>query len=118
MSYTVTATRWEDGWELDIDGVGVTQCRALGSAEHMVRDYLRLDGLDADADLDIVIDLDGLEDEVRATKERTAAAARATREAADAARAIAAELRDKGLSVADTAAVLGVSKGRVSQLVH
>lgn len=118
MSYSVTATRWDDGWELDIDGVGVTQCRTLGSAEHMVRDYLRLEGLDSEADLDIMVVLGGLEAEVRASKELTAAAAVATREAAERAREIASELRDKGLSVADTAAVLGVSKGRVSQLVH
>lgn len=56
VKYRVTATRWEDGWELDIEGVGVTQCRSLGSAERMVRDYLRLDGLDDEADLDIVVD--------------------------------------------------------------
>lgn len=55
--YKVTATRWEDGWELDIEGVGVTQCRALSAADHMVRDYLRLDGI-AGAD-DARIDLQG-----------------------------------------------------------
>ena len=41
--YEVTATRWERGWELDIDGVGVTQSRTLRDAEERVRDYLRLD---------------------------------------------------------------------------
>ena len=30
----------EDGWELHIDGVGVTQSRTPDTAEQMVRDYI------------------------------------------------------------------------------
>jgi predicted transcriptional regulator len=41
---------------------------------------------------------------------------RETREAASASRDLARDLRKAGLSVSDTAAVLGVSRGRVSQL--
>lgn len=117
--YKVTATRWDDGWELDIEGVGVTQCRTLNSAEHMVRDYLALDGHeDAEtADIRFSVIIDGLEDKAAESKRMTAEAAEAQREAASASRAVARELREHGLSVADTAAVLGVSKGRVSQLV-
>ena len=40
------------------------------------------------------------------------------RAAAAASRALASELRAAGLSVSDTARVLGVSRGRVSQLVN
>lgn len=40
--YEVTARRWEHGWELHIDGVGVTQSRTLTSAQHMARDYLAI----------------------------------------------------------------------------
>ncbi|WP_232662182.1 hypothetical protein [Pseudonocardia sp. TRM90224] len=43
-SYKVTARRWGSYWELDIEGVGVTQARTLSRAERMVRDYLELDG--------------------------------------------------------------------------
>ncbi|MGD9525632.1 hypothetical protein [Pseudonocardia sp.] len=43
-TYTVTARRWRNLWELAIEGVGVTQARTLGKAEAMVRDYLELDG--------------------------------------------------------------------------
>lgn len=38
--YNVRAKRWKHGWELHIDGVGVTQSRNLGGAEQMVRDYI------------------------------------------------------------------------------
>lgn len=39
-TYNVRAKRWKHGWELHIDGVGVTQSRNLGGAEQMVRDYI------------------------------------------------------------------------------
>jgi hypothetical protein len=39
-TYTVRARRWEHGWELHIDGVGVTQSRDLDGAEQTVRAYL------------------------------------------------------------------------------
>jgi hypothetical protein len=41
--FQVRAERWARGWELHIAGVGVTQSRTLAEAEHMVRDYIRLD---------------------------------------------------------------------------
>lgn len=79
MSYRVTAKRWKRGWELHIDGVGVTQCRTA--------------------------------------RERVAEAQRAQKEAAELSRAAAQHLRDAGLSVSDSAFVMGLSRGRVSQLV-
>jgi hypothetical protein len=39
-TYHVAALRWEHGWELHIEGVGVTQCESLDEAELMIRDYL------------------------------------------------------------------------------
>jgi hypothetical protein len=39
-TYNVRAKRWKHGWELHIDGVGVTQSRILDGAEQMVRDYI------------------------------------------------------------------------------
>ena len=59
--YNVTAKRWEHGWELHIDGIGVTQSRLLSGAEAMVRDYLSADDLsDAEtAEVTIYPDLDG-----------------------------------------------------------
>jgi DNA-directed RNA polymerase specialized sigma24 family protein len=119
MTYTVHARHWERGWELHVDGIGVTQSRTLAGAEAMIRDYLRLDGHAdwKDASLAILPDLDGLEARVARARELTRSAERAQLDAAHEARAVARALRAEGLSVSDTATVLGVSRGRVSQLV-
>jgi hypothetical protein len=59
--YTVTAKRWVQGWELHIDGVGVTQTRTLVNAEKMAREYIALT-LDVDDEnsfnVDVVPQLD------------------------------------------------------------
>src|SRR5579884_3031261 len=72
-TYRVTARRWALGWELHIDGVGVTQSRTLLSAEDMVREYiaLQLDLDDTDSfDVEIVPELDGnLASEAEAVRE-------------------------------------------------
>lgn len=39
-TYTVRAKPWKHGWELHIDGIGVTQSKNLASAEQMARDLL------------------------------------------------------------------------------
>jgi DNA-directed RNA polymerase specialized sigma subunit len=118
-TYTVTAKRWKHGWELHIDDVGVTQSRTLTTAEQMVRDYVEtlLDIDASDAEVVIVPELGGLEDRARKVREHAKAAEQARREAAREARELAKALRAEGLSISDTAAVLGVSRGRVSQLV-
>ena len=117
--YTVTAVRWDGGWELHIEGEGVTQVRTLDRAVDQVRDYLAtVHERDFDAaDIEIVPDLGGLEVEVSAARRETAEAAEAQRLAAEHSRTVARRLREEGLSVSDTATVLGVSRGRVSQLV-
>jgi len=119
MTYNVTAKRWAHGWELHIDGVGVTQSRTLANAEAVVRDYLELDDYEDHATAEVVVtpSLGGFEERVWEVREHTRAAERAQREAAQEAREVARKLRSDGLSVTDTAAVLGVSRGRVSQLV-
>jgi hypothetical protein len=118
-TYTVTAKRWKHGWELHIDKVGVTQSRTLGAADQMVRDYIEtlLDIDASDAEVVIVPELGGLEERARQVREHAKAAEQARREAVREARELAAALRAEGLSISDTAAVLGVSRGRVSQLV-
>lgn len=119
--YNVTATRWEKGWELDIDGVGVTQSRSLRDAETMIRDYLRLEiGAEAarTANVHLEVVLDGLEDEVREIRAEVERIATEQREVAQASRAVAHKLRDAGLTGADAAQVMGVSEQRFSQLVN
>jgi hypothetical protein len=59
MTYKVTAKAWTQGWELHIEGVGVTQSEGVEDAEAVVRDYLELDGLDADAPIDITFEFRG-----------------------------------------------------------
>ena len=117
-TYNVTAKRWKHGWELHIDGVGVTQSRTLDTAEQMVRDYIET-LTDKDVSRDTVVitpDLGELDRKVTTVRDLLAAADRQQQEARNSYRALAADLRAAGLSVSDTAAILGVSRGRVSQL--
>lgn len=121
-TYTVTARRWKRGWELHIDGVGVTQSRTLTKAEQQARDYIAT--VLGEEDADIVISPD-LGDKLSSTmadllEARTAndEAARAQKEAAEKNRRVVREMRDADLSVSDISAVMHVSKQRVSQLLN
>ena len=118
-TYMARAVRWDEGWELHVDGVGVTQVTTLDRAVQQVRDFVETDlEIDAsDAEVVIVPELGVVGDRVREAQRRVreadearSAAARETREAVRA-------LRAEGISVTDAAAILGVSRGRVSQLV-
>ena len=117
-TYNVPAKRWKHGWELHIDGVGVTQSRTLDTAERMVRDYIEtLTDTDVSGDAVVIVpELGALDGELTTVREQLAAADRQQQEARDSYRALAADLRAAGLSVSDTATILGVSRGRVSQL--
>ncbi|TDE14324.1 antitoxin HicB [Jiangella asiatica] len=119
-SYNVTAKRWDHGWELHIPDEGVTQARTLASAEQAVRDYVATvhDLDEVDAEIVIIPEIGSLLDEVEESKRETIAAAVAQQAAARRARKVALGLREKGLSVSDTATILGVSRGRVSQLIN
>jgi hypothetical protein len=49
-TYHLCAKRWEHGWELHIEGVGITQSRTLWDAEDMARDLIsRREDLPEDA---------------------------------------------------------------------
>lgn len=117
--FVARAVRWAHGWELHVDGVGVTQVRTLGKAEQQVRDLVEtMTGKDvSDAKVTVVPDVGDLTPRIvkahrdaERAREQTAAAAREMR-------SVVRDLRVKQhLSVSDTAKVLGVSRGRVSQL--
>lgn len=118
---TATATRWEHGWELSIDGDVVTQVSTLAKARQQLRDYL--DTIDPDVDHSIwtIVLAPGRDD----LAERTRHAQEATREAADAqqraareTRQVVSDLLEAGYRAADVAAFLDVSRGRVTQLAH
>lgn len=119
-SYTVRAKRWTHGWELHIDGEGVTQSRSLASAERQVRDYLSLlhdFGDDAAFDVVIIPELGGsIARDVRKARQAVADLANRQRKAAEMSRSAVQQLRKAGLKGAEIAAVLGVTPQRVSQL--
>ena len=119
-TYTAHAIHWEGGWELHVDGVGVTQVRTLDKAAQQVVDLVEtMTGEDAsDAHIDIALDgLDNFLERVRNAQLAAALAAKHSQEAAAEMRLVVEILRkDMGLSVSDTAVLLGVSRGRVSQL--
>jgi hypothetical protein len=84
----------------------------------MVRDYVET-LTDRDVSVDSIVimpELGTLGSKVTTVREQLATADRQQQEASKAYRALAADLRAEGLSVSDTAAILGVSRGRVSQL--
>ncbi|HXP18407.1 MAG TPA: hypothetical protein VN840_02060 [Streptosporangiaceae bacterium] len=119
-TYDVRAKRWEHGWELHIDGVGVTQSRSLWDAEMMARDLIsRRLGMSADSfDVAIMPEIGGgLDERTRAAREAVTAADRAQRNAAAQSREAARQLQRAGLSGRDIAKVLEVSPQRVSQLL-
>lgn len=119
-AYTVHAKRWKHGWELHIDGLGVTQSRSLRDAPKMVRDYIKLDtGTDPGASgVEIIPEVGaGLEVEARAAREAVATAGKAQRAAAARSRSVARKLKDAGLTGRDISALLNISPQRVSQLL-
>jgi len=118
-AYNVQAVKWEHGWELHVENVGVTQCRTLATAVQQVRDFVATMGdIDADdAKVRLSVAIGGVEKDVERARRMTAEAIEKQHQAAAESRRVARELRHAGLSVADTAAVMDISKGRVSQLI-
>lgn len=119
-TYTVRAKRWKHGWELHIDGIGVTQSRNLAGAEQMVRDYIETLTDHHTSDDEIVISPEvggGLDEAALSAREAIAEAELALRTAAARSRQVAQRLEQEGLSGRDIAAILHVSAQRVSQLL-
>jgi hypothetical protein len=120
-TYKVTAKRDGGfrGWELHIDGVGVTQSHGLHDAEFMIRDYIVLDYGDHDFEIEIEVEVTpSLDRKVKAARRATADAAEVVEAAARRSREAARQLKEAGLSGRDIAAVLKVSPQRVSQLLR
>ncbi|WP_244231378.1 hypothetical protein [Saccharomonospora piscinae] len=120
-TYVVSAKRWARGWELHIEGVGVTQVRSLSSAEATAREYIAF-ALDLDDEhafeIDVVPELaPELTREIRDARERTKRAALMQREAAAQQRELAKKLHRDGLAGREIAALLEVTPQRVSQIL-
>lgn len=117
----VTARQWSGGWELEIDEDHATQVRILANAKQQVINYL--DTIEPDVDhteteVHITPELGELAPKIKESKEATARAIELQAEAGSKNREIVRELRAKHLSVSDVAAVLEISRGRVTQLEH
>lgn len=118
-TYNVRAVRWEHGWELHIEDVGVTQSRGLNDADRMVRDYLRLDfGETESREAEVVItpEVGDLDDEVAAMRRESAELRAKQDRVAARSRDVVRKLRARGMTGTDIAKVLGISEQRVSQL--
>lgn len=121
LTYDVTAKRWKHGWELHIEGVGVTQSRSLLDAEDMARDYisLLLEVPEESIGVRVMPEIGaGVDGEILSLYETDRLVEKATKEAASKRRSIAASLAGMGLSGREIAAVLKVSPTRVSQLLR
>ena len=121
-TYTARAVHWVGGWELHVEGVGVTQVRTLDKAEQQVRDLVEtMTGEEAtDADVVVIPDLtSSLRTRIEEARKAREQAEAVSREAAASMRAVVRDLRtEQHLSVSDIATVIGVSRGRVSQLME
>jgi hypothetical protein len=118
--FKVNAKRWKRGWELHIDGVGVTQVRRLNAAEAAAKDYIALDlgFAPEEIDVEIVPDVgDELGRGIAEAKKATAEAERAQEFAAQRNRGVASSLKREGLTGREIAQVLRISPQRVSQLL-
>jgi uncharacterized protein YjiS (DUF1127 family) len=121
-TYVVEAKRWEHGWELHVEGVGVTQSKSLGSAARMAREYISLvETISDESTIDVEIRPQigaALDKEVMAARKAVSELFDRQRKVAALSRATAKDLSDSGLSGVDIAVVLDVSPQRVSQLLN
>ncbi len=121
MTYNVVARRWDRGWELHIDGVGVTQSRRLGpEAERMVRDYIELDrGAKAarGAQINFTYDVGPLTRDVDEAARAATEAEAAKNRAGKMKRRMLAKMVASGITRAEAARMLEISPQRVTQLL-
>lgn len=118
---TVIAHKWSGGWDLVIDEDHATSTRYLHDAQQQVRDYLDTIAPEADhgaTRIEVRPAIGELLEAIAEAREATSAAAAAQEDAARRARDVARRIRDEGYSVDDTADLIGVSRGRVSQLLN
>ena len=116
MTYTAKVWLDEFGWWIvDVDGVGVTQARTPSEAHRMAIDYI--EGMLDEPGADVELEFTGPEfHEVTALRRRQAEAERVIAETSTAMRKAVDDLLSRGFKKADVAAMLNVSRQRVTQL--
>lgn len=116
-TYDATVVREGRWWVITIAGVGVTQARRLTDVEVQAAGLIEAmtgeKGATVKADVRIPA---GVRADVAEARRLTETAAKARQDAAVRIRAAVRDLRRAGLSQADIATVLGVSRQRVTQL--
>lgn len=122
-TYRATYERGEDGyWVVDVPGLrgAHTQGRTLASARERVFEAIELmrDGTGPFEVEDSVLLPSALDKALASALEARSAAEDAANEAHEKTTSAATKLIDAGLSVRDAASLLGLSHGRVHQLVH
>lgn len=123
--YRIRALRQERGWELRVEGVGVTHSRTLAGAETMVREYLRVgcgpDAADA-AVITLSVEIYGtdsaVDDEIDHFRTAVQELRHRQEDVLSRSRGLAQSLRGAGLSGADAAVVMGLSAQRYSQIIR
>lgn len=124
-TYTVVAERDEAGWwavrVLELSGV-LTQARRLDQVEEFAREAIDLAVSIGHAPkgkyaVRIDVHVPGLDDDLAVVRAVRADAERFQAEASERTRVIARRLADRGLTVRDIGAALGVSYQRAAQLV-
>lgn len=119
-SYNVRAKRWARGWELHIEGVGVTQSHSLADAEDMATSYItmRTDEAPGTFTIAVIPEIgDGVDQAALEARKAQRKAEEALQSAARQLRSVTAELKGHGLTGRDIARVLDVTPQRVSQLL-
>jgi len=118
-TYVARARRWDRGWEIHVDNVGVTQVRSLDRAVDFACELVEIMTGKAIEPEQIVLHVspESINTKVRRAREKTRQAQEAQIQAAQFTRDVVAELRSQGLSPADIAGLMGISRGRVTQLL-
>ncbi|MDD7465503.1 MAG: antitoxin HicB [Actinomycetaceae bacterium] len=119
-SLTITARRWNGGWELWHGDDIWTQVRTLPGAHQQIIDYLDTveDGVDHSSyEITIIPELPTAA-HVEEAKEASQRAEEAQKAAYASSRRTVRTLREDGFSLADIGYVMGLSRARVSQLAR
>lgn len=122
QTFVVEATRSRRWWVLECtEAPSVSQCRTLAEAADEMRpliaDRAGLAEDEVEIDVRVIVPevIQGALSEVERLREESR---RANAEAAARSRQVVVELRAEGLTLDDIGRILGVSKGRVSQLAN
>lgn len=118
--YEVHAVWRGKAWEVEVPEVGTGRAPSLSRVRRLARELIEAHLNDDVADDAVVIKpfVGGIEDGVLLVKKEIEELAITQVKVAQHSRDVARALRDRGLSGADIAVVLGVSPQRVSQLKH